>query len=55
MNHRIWNQNKVNIDETFTYNIAMNVMDDNEDPFCPCIYMKILEMIIFIFVFIWKY
>jgi len=31
MNHRLWNQNKVNIDETFTYNIAMNAMNDNED------------------------
>ena len=31
MNHRTWNQNKVNIDETFTYNIAMNAMNDNED------------------------
>ena len=31
MNHTIWNQNKVNIDETFTYNIAINAMNDNED------------------------
>jgi len=31
MNHIIWNQNEVNIEETFTYNIAMNVMNDNED------------------------
>jgi len=31
MNHIIWNQNEVNIDETFTYNIEMNVMNDNED------------------------
>ena len=31
MNHRIWNQNKVNIDGTFTYNMAMNGMNDNED------------------------
>jgi len=31
MNHIIWRQNEVNIDETFTYNIAMNVMNDNED------------------------
>jgi len=31
MNHIIWNQNKVNIDETFTYNIAMKAMNDNED------------------------
>jgi len=31
MNHIIWNQNEVNIDETFTYNIAMNAMNDNEE------------------------
>jgi len=31
MNHIIWNRNEVNIDETFTYNITMNVMNDNED------------------------
>jgi len=31
MNHVIWNQNEVNINETFTYNIAMNAMNDNED------------------------
>jgi len=31
MNHIIWNQNEVNIEETFTYNIAMNVMNDSED------------------------
>ena len=31
MNHIIWNQNEVNIDETFTYNIAMNALNDNED------------------------
>jgi len=31
MNHIIWNQNKVNIDETFTYNIVMNDMNDKED------------------------
>jgi len=31
MNHIIWNQKEVNIDENFTYNIAMNVMNDNED------------------------
>jgi len=30
-NHILWNQNEVNIDETFTYNIAMNAMNDNED------------------------
>jgi len=29
MNHIIWNQNEVNIDETFIYNIAMNAMNDN--------------------------
>ena len=27
MNHIIWNQNEVNIDETFRYNIVMNVMN----------------------------
>jgi len=26
MSHIIWNHNEVNIDETFVYNIAMNVM-----------------------------
>jgi len=31
MNHIIWNQNEVNIKDTFTYNIAMNAMNDNED------------------------
>jgi len=31
MNHIIWNQNKVNIHKIFTYNITMNVMNDNED------------------------
>ena len=31
MNHIIWNQNEVNIDETFTHNIAMNAMNDNKD------------------------
>jgi len=31
MNHIIWNQNEVNIDETFTYNLTMNAMNDNED------------------------
>jgi len=31
MNNIIWNKNEVNIDETFTYNITMNVMNDNED------------------------
>ena len=30
-NHIIWNQYEVNSDETFTYNIAMNAMNDNED------------------------
>jgi len=31
MNHIIWNQNEVNIDKIFTYNIAMNAMNDNGD------------------------
>jgi len=31
MNHIIWNQNEVNIDETFSYNIVINVMSDNKD------------------------
>jgi len=31
MNHIIWNQYDVNIDETFTHNIAMNAMNDNKD------------------------
>ena len=31
INHIIWNQNEVNIVKTFTYNIAMNAMNDNED------------------------
>jgi len=31
MNHIIWKQNEVNIAETFTYNITMNAMNDNED------------------------
>ena len=31
MDHIIWNQNEVNIDENFTYNIAMNAMNYNED------------------------
>jgi len=31
MNHIIWNQNEVNIDKTFTYNITMNAMNANED------------------------
>jgi len=31
MNKIIWNQNEVNIDETFAYNITMNVMSDDED------------------------
>jgi len=31
MNHIIRNQNEVNIGKTFTYNIAMNVMNDSED------------------------
>jgi len=33
MNHIIWNQNEVNIDETFTYNIATNAMNDNDDQY----------------------
>jgi len=31
MNHIIWNQKEVNIDETFTYNIVMHAMNDNDD------------------------
>jgi len=31
MNHIIWNQNETIIDKTFTYNIPMNAMNDNED------------------------
>ena len=31
MNHIIQNQNEVNFDDTFTYNIAMNAMNDNEN------------------------
>jgi len=31
INHIIWKQNEVNIDETFTYNIVINAMNDNED------------------------
>jgi len=31
MNHIIWNQNVVNVDENFTYNITMNAMNDNGD------------------------
>ena len=31
MNHILWNQNEVNNDETFTYNIVMNAMNDNDD------------------------
>jgi len=30
-NHIIWNQNEVNIDEIFAYNLTMNVMSANED------------------------
>ena len=29
MNHILWNQNEVNNDETFTYNIVMNAMNDD--------------------------
>jgi len=31
MNHIIWNRNKVKIDDAFAYNVAMNVISDNED------------------------
>jgi len=31
MNHIIWNQNEVNTNKTFTYNISMNAMNYNED------------------------
>ena len=31
MNHMIWNHNEGYIDETFTDNITMNVMNNNED------------------------
>jgi len=31
MNKIIWNQNEVNIDNNFAFNIAMNVMSVNED------------------------
>jgi len=31
MNHIIWNRNKVNIDKTFAYNVAKDVISDNED------------------------
>jgi len=31
MNHIIWNQNEVNIDETFTYNIVMNMVTSRPD------------------------
>ena len=31
MSHVIWNENEVNIDKTFTYNITMNVMNANGD------------------------
>jgi len=30
MNKKIWNQNEVNINETFAYNIVINVMNNNE-------------------------
>jgi len=30
MNKIIWNRNEVNINKTFSYNIAMNVTSDNE-------------------------
>jgi len=31
MNNKIWNRNKVNIDEVFAYNVAKDVISDNED------------------------
>ena len=31
MNHITWNWNKVNIDEAFIYNVAIDVISDNED------------------------
>jgi len=31
MNHKIWNRNKVNIDEVFEYNVAKDVISDNDD------------------------
>jgi len=31
MNHIIWNQNKVNIDEVFAYNVEKDVISENED------------------------
>jgi len=31
MNHKIWNRNKVNIDEAFTYNVAKDVISDIDD------------------------
>ena len=31
MNHKIWNRNKVNIDEVFAYNVAKDVISDNDD------------------------
>ena len=31
MNHIIWNRNKVNIDEAFAYNVAKDVISDNEN------------------------
>lgn len=40
MNEKILNQNEVNIDETFSYNIAMNVMSDNEDQEAMIIFNK---------------
>jgi len=31
MNHKIWNRNKVNIDEVFAYNVAKDVISDNDE------------------------
>jgi hypothetical protein len=31
MSGKIWNHEKVIIDDTFTYNLALEVMDKNED------------------------
>ena len=31
INHKIWNRNKANIDEVFAYNVAKDVISDNDD------------------------
>ena len=31
MSEKIWNRDKVIIDDAFTYNLALEVMDKNED------------------------